>query len=120
MSLTFINHYSFSPGHDVWVIYMRLDTATCGANGLAVRGWYTVPPGGEVTVYNGSLRDVNRYWYWYAEAHDGVNWSGPYQTWVSDNGFTICYGTKCTPCRIVGLQQLDVNNSDNYRMTLTA
>lgn len=120
MSLIFRNHYSFTPGFDVYVIYMRLDTATCGANGFAARGWYRVPPGGEVTVYNGNVDNVNRYWYWYAESTDGATWSGPFQTWVSNNAFTICYGAGCTPCRVVGLQELDVNNNNNFRVTLTA
>jgi hypothetical protein len=56
MTLTFSNQYSFTPGYDLYVSYMRLDRSSCaGGDGFVAVGWFRVPPGGSAR-YNG---DVN-------------------------------------------------------------
>ena len=120
MSLTFCNHYSFTPGYDVYVSYMRFDRASCGSgDGFIAIGWFRIPPGQCRTVYNGNV-NYNRYWAYYAEATDGATWSGNIQSWVSNSAFSLCHGSACTPCRVVGFRLLDVNNFTNYTLTLTA
>lgn len=119
MSLTFVNHYSFTAGHDVWVAFMRLDRTACsGGDGFNAIGWYQIPAGGSMTVYTGDV-SYNRYWAYYAESHDGYTWNGNITAWVSNSAFQLCHGNVCTPCRQVGFRQLDVGSFTNYTLTLT-
>lgn len=119
MTLTFVNHHSFTPGHELYVAYMRLDRTSCsGGDGFNAIGWFRVEPGGSRTVYNGDV-NYNRYWAYYAESSDGTTWTGNIQSWVSNNAFRECHGSACTPCRVVGFRQLDVGNFKNYTLTLT-
>jgi uncharacterized membrane protein len=119
MSLTFCNHYSFTPGHYVWVAFMWYDPNDCGGDHFNEIGWYRIDPGGCTTVFNSSV-NFNRNWYYYAESTDGATWNGDIQGWVSDSAFRLCHGEQCTPCRVVGFRLLDVNNYDDYTLTLTA
>jgi uncharacterized membrane protein len=84
-------------------------------------GWYEIPPGGQRTVWNGSVRNVNRWWGYYAEAADGLTWTGNIRAGVSNQAFRFCVGDTCgpPPCRQAGFRELDVNNFDNYTLTLT-
>src|SRR5688500_2485725 len=50
-------------------------------------GWYRVERGQTITVYKGDVSRVNRYWYAYALAADGAEWSGQYLFRVSSEGF---------------------------------
>ena len=120
MTLTFRNQYSFTAGFDLYVSYMRFDRSSCaGGDGFLTVGWFSVPPGGSTTVYNGDV-NYNRYWTYYAECpKDGTTWTGNVRGWVSNSAFRLCHGNSCTPCREVGFQWLDVNNFANYTMTLT-
>jgi uncharacterized membrane protein len=120
MSLTFVNQYSFTPGYELNVAFMRFDRASCSdGDGFVTVGWYIVPPGGSKTVYTGDV-NYNRYWAYYAECpKDGTTWTGDLRGWVSSSAFRLCHGRSCTPCRVVGFRWLDVNNYTNYTMTLT-
>jgi uncharacterized membrane protein len=124
MSLVICNHYSFTAGHDIYVATMRLDRNACGptagsGDGFNAVGWYQVPAGACTTVFTGNV-GYNRYWAYYAESTDGVVWSGNIQSWVSNAAFSLCHGSKCTPCRVVGFRQLDVNGFQDFTLTLTA
>lgn len=123
MSLTFCNHYSFTPGHYVYVSFMWHDPGDCppggSLDGFNTTGWYRLDPGGCQTVFNGDV-NFNRYWAYYAESTDGATWSGNIRGWVSDSAYTLCHGSACTPCRVVGFRLLDVNNFTGYTVTLTA
>lgn len=67
MTLTFRKQYSFTPGYDLYVSYMRFDRASCSTgDGFVTVGWFVVPPGGSKIVYNGDA-NYNRYWTYYAE-----------------------------------------------------
>jgi len=119
VSLTICNHHSFTPGHEIYVAYMRLDRTSCGSgDGFNAIGWFRIEPGTCQTVYNGDV-NYNRYWAYYAEAPDGTTWTGNLQSWVSNSSFRLCHGSACSPCRIVGFRQLDVNGAANYTLTLT-
>ena len=100
MSLTFCNHYSFTPGHYVYVSFMWYDPGDCppggSLDGFNTIGWYRLDPGGCQTVFNGDV-NFNRYWAYYAESTDGATWSGNIQGWVSDSAYTLCHGSACTP-----------------------
>lgn len=120
MSLTFQNHYSFTQGYDLWLAFMYYDEGDCPSGDRYMQiGWYRIPPGGQTTVWNGSAK--NRYFPFYAECHaDGATWNGNIQGWVSDSKFNLCHSDKCTPCRIVGFQELYVGNFDDFIQPLGA
>lgn len=118
MSLTFQNRYSFTQGYDIWLTFMYYDQ-NCGGDHYRQVGWYRIPPGGQVTVYNGSTK--GRYFPYHAECHaDGAVWSGDITGWVSDSAYNLCHGDKCTPCRIVGFRSLQVGDFDNFMQPLGA
>lgn len=118
MSLIFQNQYSFTPGYDLWVTYMYYAPNVCGGDHFRQTGWYQIPPGGQTTVYNGSVK-FNRFWAYYAECpRDGATWSGDIQGWVSDSAYSLCHGNACTPCRVVGFRRIDVNSFDTYTVPL--
>jgi uncharacterized membrane protein len=120
MSLTFQNHYSFTQGYDLWLTFMYYDPDNCaGGDHYRQAGWYRIPPGGQVTVWNGSTR--RRYFPYYVECHaDGATWSGDIQAWVSDSKYDKCHSDKCTPCRIVGFRQYYVGDFDDFIQPLTS
>ena len=104
----------------LWLTNLFLKIYSCpNGDGFIAIGWYRIPPGQCLTVYNGNV-NYNRYWAYYAEATDGATWSGNIQSWVSNSAFSLCHGSACTPCRVVGFRLLDVNNFTNYTLTLTA
>jgi uncharacterized membrane protein len=119
MSLIFENRYSFTSGYDLWITYMYYAPDLCGGDGYRQVGWYRVPPGGQTTVFNGSVK--GRYFPYHAECHaDGATWSGDIQGWVSDSAYNLCHGERCTPCRIVGFRSLQVGDFDNFIQPLDA
>lgn len=81
-------------------------------------GWWKIDPGQCKTAYGGSLRDVNRYWYFYAHASDGAYWAGPYEDVVPHTAFDWCSDTGSTDSRVVGLRELDIDSNDNYTVNL--
>ena len=103
----------------VSVAIMRYDPQICPrGDRFSVQGWWNISPGACATVFGGSV-NYNRYWAFYAEATDGRTWSGNIRSWVSNNAFKICHSDSCTPCRVVGFRQFDVNGFTNYTMNLT-
>jgi|tagenome__1003787_1003787.scaffolds.fasta_scaffold20183223_2 uncharacterized membrane protein len=120
MSLTFCNRYSFTPGYDIYLAYMWYDPSNCSGDGFNTIGWYGIPPGRCVTVYNGDV-NFNTNWAYYAECpKDGGTWSGDIQGWVSNEAFRLCHGDACTPCRVVGFRLFSVNNDPDVTIPLTA
>jgi uncharacterized membrane protein len=117
--LAFRNGY---PVH-LYVAITFYSPDTCGGDGgdFEARGWWSIPPGGRAVVYGHDLEDLNRYWYYYAEADDGAKWSGPYDVLVSNKAFDLCYGAVSSaddPDRYIGMRELDIGDNDDYTVTL--
>jgi uncharacterized membrane protein len=104
----------------IWTAISFYSPEECGGEGgdWQNMGWYPVDPGQCVEVYNNDLDDVNRFWYFFAEADDGAAWSGDFPTFVKDpEAFNICDGIGTTALRIVGFRELDVGDNDEYTLT---
>jgi len=119
--LKFVN----GTGEDLWVAYMFFAQDTCGGEGgdWQAIGWFHMPPGGSTVPYANSLHDVNnRYWCYYAENGDRSRfWAGPYPVYVPADGsaFNHCYRIGNTESRIIGMRLFDVDDYDDFTMTLT-
>jgi hypothetical protein len=82
--LKFKNEHSARIDLAVWY----LDEADCGTDGWMVKGWWTLEPGQEVTTIQLSS---NSYYYYYADATDGVKWSSSTTgAWVPYSAFNEC------------------------------
>jgi uncharacterized membrane protein len=118
--LKFVNAYK----EDIWVAYMFLAQDVCGGEGgdWQAIGWYHIAPGGSSVAYANDLDDVNnRYWCYYAENQDrSVFWAGPYPVYVPADGspFNTCYKKGVSNSRIIGMRLFDVDDYDNFTMTL--
>lgn len=64
------------------------------------------------------MQQLNRYFYYYAEAVNGMKWVGPYTRAVPPQAFTWCEWTANTQSRNVGFRQKDINSYDNYTLNL--
>lgn len=119
--LKFVNNYT----EDIWVAYMFYAPDVCGdyQNFQAI-GWYYIAPGQSSVPYANSLDDVNnRYWYYFAEnGNRSVFWAGPYSVQVPDDGspFNTCKGIGSTVSRVIGMRQFDVDDYDDFTMSLHA
>ena len=94
----------------------------CGGEGMdfETRGWWSIAPGRCVNVHADDLEDRNRYWYYYAEAADGAVWAGPYKVLVSNEAFDLCYGYVSSEHghRYIEMRELDIDDNDDYTLTL--
>jgi uncharacterized membrane protein len=86
-------------------------------------GWWILEPGACALVYANDLADVNRYWYYFAEARDGSFWAGPWSAQVTNEAFggsNWCHGLGTTAAtRTIGYRELDVGDNDDYTLTFT-
>ena len=115
--LTFSNGYSTK----VWVAICFWSPDTCGQSGnWQTMGWWGIDPGNSADVYHNDLKDLNRYWYFYAEAADGAKWSGDYgPMYVYHEAFNSCLHIASTAAyATVGLRQIDVDGADDCTDTL--
>src|SRR5829696_203553 len=73
----------------IWTSIMFYSPETCGGEGgdFEMMGWWTLAPGSCKPVYANDLADLNRFWYYFAEAADCAFWAGPFGANVSRNGF---------------------------------
>jgi len=95
----------------------------CGGEGgdFQAQGWWSIEPGSCARVYADDLEDVNRYWYYYAEAADGSVWAGPYRVLVSNKAFDHCFllvSDADSPDRYIGMRELDIGDNDDYTLNL--
>jgi uncharacterized membrane protein len=113
MGLTFCNNYP----RQVSITIGYYDPSNCANQGLWIKeGWWNLAPGQCVYVYAGSLRNVNRYWVYYARATNGYNWSGQYCTQVTNQAFHQCWNN---PSQYqICYRLLDINSYDNFTLTL--
>src|SRR5215831_1191973 len=117
MGLTICNGYS----SDVTVAIGYADpthSKCANAGGWIKEGWWNLAPGQCVYVYDASLKDLNRYWAYYAHTTNGaVVWAGNYCTQVTNQAFYQCWND---PSQYqVCYRLLDINSYDNYTLTLT-
>jgi len=107
------------PTH-LYVAIMFYSPDTCAEYGnFQTMGWWSIDPGACANVYSNDLEDLNRFWYYYAEADDGETWSGPFTAYVTDQAFNSCVGIGSTDSRIVGFREFDIGDNDDYTLTLT-
>ncbi|HEX2049174.1 MAG TPA: DUF1036 domain-containing protein [Actinomycetota bacterium] len=91
----------------------------CGGpeqNGWHNIGWYWVDPGTCRVVYRNDVDDAG-FWYVYAEATDGVKWSGEFPTRVKNVAFDICDWPPDTSMGVVDFRELDVGDAENCTVT---
>src|SRR5947207_15600157 len=117
MGLTFCNNYRTT----IYTAISFWSDEDCGGEGgnWQNMGWYVLAPGSCGLVYANDLEDLNRYWYYYAEADDGAVWAGEYPTRVTDAAFNLCDGIGSTDQRIVGFRELDIGDNDGYTLSFT-
>lgn len=84
------------------------------------KGWWQIEPGQSAVAFGGDLDDVNRYWYYFAEAADGAAWAGPFQEWVPSTAFQWCKNTSSSQARLVGMRQLDIGDSEDHTLRFIA
>jgi uncharacterized membrane protein len=120
MGLVLCNNYPTT----IWTSIMFYSPETCGGDGgdFEKMGWWPIAPGACALVYANDLEDVNRFWYYYAEADDGAVWAGPFRTWVSlapFGGGQWCWGLGTTaPGQVViAYRELDIGDNDDYTLT---
>jgi uncharacterized membrane protein len=116
--LRFCNSHSAG----IWTAISFYSPNDCGGEGGNWQniGWYRVEPGSCSVVYENDLADLNRYWYYFAEADDGARWSGDFLTYVKDpEAFNICQGVGSSAYESVGFRELDVGDNDEYTLTFT-
>jgi uncharacterized membrane protein len=80
-------------------------------------GWWAIEPNGQATVSVADLDDVNRYWYYFAQAADGAYWAGPYDIVVPNIAFDWCIDTANSDSFTVGMRELDIGGNDTYTLT---
>jgi uncharacterized membrane protein len=120
MGLVLCNNYPVS----IWTAIMFYSPETCGGEGgnFEKMGWWPIAPGACALVYANDLADVNKFWYYYAEADDGAVWAGPFRTQVSLAAFgggRWCWGLGTTaPGQVViAYRELDIGDNDDYTLT---
>ena len=101
---------------------------TCGGDGqdFEYMGWWNIQPGACAFVYANDLEDLNRFWYVYAIATDGAEWSGPFvrESVPLSKAFNKCWGFDVNfpfepPYTSVKFFELDIGDADNFTLTFT-
>jgi len=120
MGLTLCNGYPFL----ISTAICFYSPDKCGGEGdnFEMMGWWNIAPGSCALVYGDDLEDLNRYWYYYAEAEDGAVWSGPYGASVPIFAFDQCYGIGVViengnESVEIGFRELDIDSYDDYTLT---
>jgi uncharacterized membrane protein len=114
MALKFESSY---PNATIWVsiLWYHPDCT----NGLFMKtGWWSLTDGQTVEVFTGDIDDLNRYYYFYAEASDGAVWSGPTNVEVTNAAYSQCVWDNKSCNRTVGFQILDIGDNDDFTVNL--
>jgi hypothetical protein len=115
MSLTFINAV---PNSTIWIAYLYYNGG-CSGSPFEKQAWYSVTYGGNVSVWNGDVAWLNRYYYFHAESSTGSVWNGPINVEVTNNAFEQCQWDDSGCDRWAGFQEIDVGDNWDYTITLT-
>jgi hypothetical protein len=71
-------------------------------------------------VFENDVDDVNRFWYFFAEAGDGATWAGEFPTRVTNEAFDHCDSPAHSSMFVLGFRELDVGDADNFTLTFVA
>lgn len=112
--LQFCNNYP----SDVWVCILWYHPNCPDGGDWEKEGWWHMSQGQCVVVFGDDLEDINRYWYFFAEAADGAFWAGAPQITVTDRVFDWCVNTSSSDSFTVGLREIDVGDNDDYTVNL--
>jgi uncharacterized membrane protein len=112
MAWYFMNAYPKT----AWVTIMWYEP--CENGNFRKKGWWKLYPGQFKTVFGDDLEDVNRYFYFHAQASDGAVWSGPFTRSVSSHVFDTCEGTSATGWFTVGYREKDIGDLDDLTTIL--
>jgi hypothetical protein len=84
-------------------------------------GWWGIDQGGSADVYDNDAEDLNQFFYYYAKADDGAEWSGGFgPVYVYHEAFDSCVDIGSTAAyATVGMREIDVDGNDDYTLTLT-
>jgi uncharacterized membrane protein len=116
MSLTFNNEYS-AP---VSISILWYSPGCPDGGDWELAGWYNLDTGQGMTVFFGDLDDINRYWYFNAEAIDGAYWAGDVVHDVPPTAFDWCWNTGSNVASPVGFREIDVGDNDDFTVNLVA
>ena len=111
LGLSFLNKYSKT-------VYVAIIWLNRQSNRWEKKGWWTIKPGATATALGFDLRSDNLYYYYYAEATNGVTWSGPFYSQVPRSSFDEPQDAKGP--RTVGFQEIDIGSYAGYTVTLTS
>jgi uncharacterized membrane protein len=112
--LQFCNNYTA----EVWIAILWR-TPNCPDGGdWTKEGWFRLGPGQCGVVSGENLHEVNRYWYYFAQAADGAFWAGVPHILVPYEPFRWCVSTSSTDSRDVGLREVDVGKSNDVTVSL--
>ena len=112
--LKFCNKYP----SDVWVCILWYRPHCPDGGDWEKKGWWRLGQNECKIVSSADVSDVNRYWYYYAQAANGAFWAGPPHIMVPQQAFDWCVNTSSTSARSVGLRQIDVGDHDDYTVNL--
>jgi hypothetical protein len=82
---------------------------------LVLAGWYNLDTGQSMTV---DLDDINRYWFFNADATDGAYWAGDVVHDVPPTAFDWCWNTDSNVAFSVGFREIDVGDNDDFTVNL--
>jgi uncharacterized membrane protein len=116
MSLTFNNKYS-AP---VSISILWYSPGCPDGGDWELAGWYNLDTGQSMTVFSGDLDDINRYWFFNAEATDGAYWAGDVVHDVPPTAFDWCWDTDSNVASPIGFREIDVGDNDDFTVNLVA
>jgi uncharacterized membrane protein len=83
----------------------------------AKKGWWRISPGGTATVRGGASNGAK--YFWHAHTDNGVEWAGPFNTYLPSNAFDWCWPVSSTNSTLRGMQKLIVpTTSVNHTIVL--
>jgi uncharacterized membrane protein len=114
MGLTICNGHPST----IWVTIAYANRDHCAnAGGFIKEGWWTLHPGVCTRVYAGSLKNINRNWFYYAHTSKRkLEWAGNYGTNVPSSAFYQCWNNP--QGNRVRYRKIDINSYDDYTLTL--
>jgi uncharacterized membrane protein len=117
MSLTFVN---MVPNSTIWIAYLYKN-GSCSGSPFQKEGWYSATYGASVSVWNGDVAWLNRYYYFYAFT-EGITpqlfWTGPINVTVTNAAFNQCQWDNNATTYTAGFQEIDVGDNWDYTVTL--
>jgi uncharacterized membrane protein len=115
VSLSFRN----STAGPISLVYAH-NESSCGAGGDAwmKEGWWSIPPGGTVTVRSGPVNGAK--YFFYAQGGVGQFWQGEFGTSVPLSAFSQCWNIGTTQSQQVSMRKIQVPiTSFNHTINLT-